>query len=102
MDAQTMDLGEIRPTGQCAVAGTAGCCSATVSSLFTYLSLTIPVRPTVSKSSRPISAGFSGLVYYTTAAVDDQTKLSFSIPQRTLPWKPFFSASARRSLDAGG
>ena len=38
-----------------------------------------------------------------TMAVDNQSEISFSIPQVTLPWQPnFVGISAWVSLDAGG
>jgi len=40
----------------------------------------------------------------TSIAVDDQSEISFSMPQGTLPWYPIFVAFIRMtdSLDAGG
>jgi len=49
--------------------------------------LTIPVGPIISKSTRPTFANFH---VGRTVAVDDQSEVSFSIPQGTLPRQPNF------------
>jgi len=58
----------------------------------------IPVRPNYLKI---YSTNLCHILRIRTMAVHDQTEISFSIPQGTLPWQPIF-VSAWVSLGAGG
>jgi len=49
----------------------------------------IYVRPIISKLTGLIFTKFAGLVEL--YAADDQSEISFTIPQGTLPWQPFLS-----------
>jgi len=60
-------------------------CSACVSYLFI---LTISVRPIISTFIEPIFTKFAGLVELW--LYDKRSKVSFLMPQMTLPWQPIF------------